>query len=60
MWRTYAHVFESAEELARVPIDDALAAARATVAAGGVHGEFTAADPEPVALDPENDESPRG
>jgi integrase len=58
MWRTYAHLFEGADELARVPIDDALASARASVAARGVHGEFTAADPEPVALDPENDESP--
>jgi integrase len=60
MWRTYAHLFTGADELARVPMVEALAAARATVAARGVHGEFTAAASEPVALDPENDESPRG
>lgn len=52
LWRSYAHLFESAEQLARVPMADAIAAARATVAASTVHGEFTTTDPEALTTDP--------
>jgi hypothetical protein len=39
---------------------DALAAARATVAAASVHGEFTAAGPEASSGDAQKAENPLG
>ena len=60
LWKTYAHLFESADELNRVPMGDALSAARATIAARSVHGEFTGADSEPSPTAPQNAENPLG